>query len=226
MIDRKNTWLVVGIVMAVLVIDQAVKIWVKTHLNYGATIPMLGSERAFIHFVENEGMAFGKKLDIPYGKLVLSLFRIVAVGFLIYFLRDLLRKADVSRGVLFSFALILAGATGNIIDSAFYGLIFSTSYHHGDPAQLFPPEGGYGTFLHGRVVDMFYFPLFEGTYPDWLPWLGGKPFLFFRPVFNIADVAITWGVLQVLIFHRHFFSKPVPEEAPLSTDADVATEEE
>lgn len=204
MTERKKTWLIFALVLAVLIIDQTVKIWVKTHLNYGATIPIFGADWAFIHFVENEGMAFGKKLDIPYGKLLLSLFRILAVAFLVFFIRDLLAQRA-RLGVLISFALILAGALGNIIDSAFYGLVFSTSYHHGDPAQFFPPEGGYGTFLHGRVVDMFYFPLFSGTYPDWLPWLGGKTFLFFRPVFNVADVAITWGVFQILIFHRQFF---------------------
>ncbi len=171
---------------------------------YGEMIPILGCERAIIHFVENEGMAFGKVIDIPYGKLILSIFRLFAAFFLGMFLRNLL-KMKVSTGLLVSFSLILAGAIGNIIDSAFYGLIFSASYTHGLAAEFLPVGGGYDDFLHGKVVDMFYFPLFDLSMPSWLPGIGGESYVVFGPVFNIADFAISWGVLQVLLFHRSFF---------------------
>lgn len=202
----KRSTLVIALVLGVLLIDQAVKIWVKTHMLYGEMIPILGWDRALIHFVENDGMAFGKRFNIPHGKLILSLFRILAATFLFFFLRSLLRNGTATpKGVLISFALIFAGAVGNIIDSAFYGMLFSDSYPHGLPAVMFPQEGGYSSFLHGKVVDMFYFPLFDVMLPDWVPFLGGRPFVFFGPVFNLADVAISWGVLQVLFFHRQFF---------------------
>lgn len=192
-------------------------------MEYNESIELLGLDWARIHFVENPGMAFGIELGGSYGKLALSLFRILAVGFLIYYLRQLIRSR-VSLGLLVSFALILAGAMGNILDSAFYGLIFSASPYHGGLATLFPPEGGYAGFLHGKVVDMLYFPLFSGTFPEWLPVWGGKPFLFFKPIFNIADLSITVGVLNILLFQRSFFSEPVDPEnastaAPLSEPA-------
>ncbi len=210
----------------ILLLDQSIKIWVKTTFLYGETISILGWDRALIHFVENEGMAFGKTLDIPYGKLILSLFRLLAVVFLVFFIRGLLRM-NASRGLLISFALIVAGAIGNIIDSAFYGVIFSASYSHGLPAELFPAGGGYAGFLHGRVVDMFYFPLLEGDFPSWLPFWGDDHFIFFRPVFNIADVAISWGVIQILLFHRDFFRQQTEEtvEEPEQHEA-VGREEE
>lgn len=210
----------------VLTVDQSIKIWVKTTFLYGETISILGWDRALLHFVENEGMAFGKTLDIPHGKLILSLFRLMAVVFLVFFIRGLLRM-NASRGLLISFALIVAGAIGNILDSAFYGMIFSASYSHGLPAELFPAGGGYAGFLHGRVVDMFYFPLLEGDFPTWLPLWGGDHFIFFRPVFNVADVAISWGVIQILLFHRDFFrQQPEPTTAEESEQLDIQREEE
>lgn len=162
---------------------------------------------ARIHFIENPGMAFGIEIWGENGKLILSLFRIVAVGLLIYFIRTLL-KSKASLGLLISFSLILAGAIGNILDSAFYGLIFSSSYH-GSIAQFLPEGGGYAGFLHGKVVDMFYFPMYDGFFPDWMPFVGGKDFLFFRPIFNVADVAISVGVISILLFQRSFFSSEV-----------------
>lgn len=203
-----------AIIFLVLLIDQAVKIWVKTTLSYGEEFQMLGLDWARIHFVENPGMAFGIEFGGDYGKLALSLFRIIAVLFLIYYIRELI-KSSAPLGLLTSFALILAGAFGNIIDSAFYGLIFSESTYHGDPAILFPPEGGYAGFLHGRVVDMFYFPIYEGTVPDWFPIWKGQDVLFFRPVFNVADSAITIGVMSILIFQRSFFNNKKEETAEL-----------
>ena len=174
-------------------------------MEYGEEIRILGLDWALLHFVENNGMAFGLSLGGDYGKLALSLFRIFAVGALIYYIR-LLIQGKANFGILASFALILAGALGNIIDSAFYGLIFSESPYHGGLATLFPAEGGYASFLHGKVVDMFYFPILRGTFPDWLPIWGGDTFLFFRPVFNIADTSITIGVASIILFHRNFFN--------------------
>jgi len=156
-----------------------------------------------IHFTENNGMAFGLQFAGGYGKLALSLFRIFAVGFLVWYIFRL-AKSKTSFGVIFCFSLILAGAMGNIFDSALYGMLFSESTYF-DVARFLPAEGGYSTFLHGKVVDMFYFPILEGNYPQWLPILGGDHFIFFRPVFNVADSAITTGVLSLLIFQRKFF---------------------
>lgn len=206
----KNSVKVVLIVFLVLLIDQVLKVWVKTNMYYGETIFILGLDWARIHFVENPGMAFGISLGGEYGKLALSLFRILAVGFLIYYIR-LLLNSKVSFGLLVSFALILAGAIGNIIDSAIYGLIFSDSTH-GEIATLLPEGGGYATFLHGRVVDMLYFPMINVQLPGWLPFWGGEPFEFFKPVFNIADSSITIGVLNILLFQRSFFNNQHQEE--------------
>jgi len=213
-----GVWLV-AIVILILVLDQALKFWVKTNMLYHEIIPILGLDWARLHFVENEGMAFGKRFNIPHGKLILSLFRLVAAGFLVYYLRTLLRTPKVRRGLLISFALILAGAVGNIIDSAFYGLIFTESFTHGLPATLVPIGEGYGTFLHGKVVDMFSFPLFSTTTPNWWPFGAGRPFTFFGAIFNLADVAISWGVIQIMLFHRDFF-----QQSP--TQAEEQREEE
>jgi len=211
----KRTVVVILVITLVLLLDQSSKIWVKTHMEYGEYFKIFDLEWARIHFVENPGMAFGLELDVSYGKLLLSLFRIVAVGFLIYYLSTLI-KAKSNLGLLICFSLILAGAIGNIIDSAFYGIIFSESYP-GTLSRMFPSEGGYATFLHGKVVDMLYFPLVQGYYPDWLPMIGGRPFLFFKPVFNVADSAITSGVLSILLFQRSFFSSPTPTQKEIST---------
>lgn len=148
------------IVLLVLLVDQSLKIWVKTHLQYGEEFNLLGLSWARIHFVENEGMAFGLSLGGEWGKLALSVFRLVAVGFLIYIIRSLV-VAKETFGVILSFSLILAGALGNILDSAFYGLIFSHTPYHGGLATLFPAEGGYAPFLYGKVVDMLYFPMID-----------------------------------------------------------------
>ena len=170
----------------------------------GEEIHVLGNW-FIIHFTENPGMAFGMEIGGSYGKLLLSVFRIAAILGIIYYLYIITRK-KVSNGLLISLSLVLAGAIGNMIDSAFYGMIFSSSNYF-EVAQLFPEDGGYATFLHGRVVDMFYFPILQGTYPAWVPVWGGSEFIFFRPVFNVADSSITIGVLLMVFFQKQFFKK-------------------
>jgi len=158
-----------------------------------------------IHFTENEGMAFGFSFGGAWGKLVLSLFRIIAVAAIAYYLFTITRLKT-RKGVITGLSLILAGAIGNIIDSAVYGLLFSESTYY-QVARFLPDAGGYASFLHGKVVDMLYFPVIQTTLPHWLPFWGGEPFQFFRPVFNLADASITTGVLYLLLFERSFFKK-------------------
>lgn len=191
------------LIFIILLIDQIVKIWVKTHMMLGQEFPVFGNW-FIIHFVENNGMAFGMELDWKFGKIFLSVFRIVAVVLIGWYLVKLARKG-VHQWLLYSVALVFVGAVGNIIDSVFYGMIFSDSYSQ--VATLFPPGGGYSSFLHGKVVDMLYFPIIKGTYPAWVPFKGGETFIFFRPVFNIADSAITIGIFIILIFQKRFFKE-------------------
>jgi signal peptidase II len=170
-----------------------------------------------LHFVENNGMAFGFEFAGEYGKVFLSIFRILAVIAIGWYLFKLAKQKEIPFGFILSISLIFAGAIGNIIDSLFYGMVFNHSM--GQVATLFPQDGGYSSFLHGKVVDMFYFPLIEGRYPDWLPKIGGNPFIFFRPVFNIADSAITVGIFSILLFYRKYFNKP--EESEVEETATV-----
>ncbi|NTU96036.1 MAG: lipoprotein signal peptidase [Bacteroidales bacterium] len=190
------------IVLLLLIIDQAVKLWIKTHMTLGESIPVFGSWFQ-IYFIENNGMAFGMQLGGTFGKFALSSLRLVLIGFIIYYIVKLI-KMDASRGILTGMALILVGAMGNIVDSMFYGLIFNESSFT-SVASVFPDEGGYAPFLFGKVVDMLYFPLVDTTLPDWVPFWGGEHFIFFRPIFNIADSCITIGVGYLLIFHRKYF---------------------
>ena len=192
--------------MLVLIADQVFKIWVKTNMMIGSRGEMAVLGNWFIlHFTENEGMAFGMKFGGEFGKITLSIFRIIAVIAIGWYLHRL-TKSKAHTGMIISISLIFAGALGNIIDSAFYGLIFSESTYH-NLAVLFPPDGGYGTFLHGKVVDMLYFPIIRGYYPQWFPLWAGNEFIFFRPVFNLADSAITTGVLILIIWQKKFFKK-------------------
>ena len=177
------------VILIVLGCDQALKIWVKLNMAYASDIQLIGKELFRLHFVENNGMAFGISFGGEMGKLFLTLFRILAVCALGYFINLLIEK-KASLSLIISFSLILAGALGNIIDSTFYGILFSSSYH-GGLAEFMPAEGGYGRLFHGKVVDMLHIVLLKGVYPEWVPYLGNTPFLFFKPVFNIAAVAIS-----------------------------------
>jgi len=194
------------IIFFVLLADQLLKIWIKTNMYLGQEFEI--APWFLIHFTENNGMAFGLEFGGDYGKLFLSVFRILFVSAMGYFLWTLMRdKANSIYVTVIS--LVFAGAVGNILDSVFYGMFFSSS-DFGEVASVFPPGGGYAHILHGKVVDMFYFPLFSGTFPSWFPIWGGESFLFFRPVFNIADAAISCGVILWILFQKRIY--PVVEK--------------
>ncbi len=185
------------VIFLVLLIDQVSKIWIKTSMTIGESFPVLG-DWFQIYFIENNGMAFGWELGAEFGKIALGVFRLIAVA-LFFYLIYYLDKKRVKFGPLFGVSLITAGALGNIIDGMFYGMIFSESTFT-QVATLFPDGGGYAGFMQGKVVDMLYFPLF--TFPEWVPLMGGQ--IFFSPIFNIADSAITIGFLYLLIFQWNF----------------------
>ena len=190
---KRSIW----IVLSTLVLDQALKIWVKTHMYLGQEYQVF--DWFYIHFTENNGMAFGMEFGGNWGKLGLSLFRIVFVVFMASFLLKLIRK-NADKILIVSLSLVLAGAIGNIIDGTLYGILFSESYRQ--LATFLPEAGGYAPLFFGKVVDMFYFPIFKGYLPEWIPFWGGDYFVFFRPVFNIADSAISIGVAIMVIFQK------------------------
>ncbi|WP_153796348.1 lipoprotein signal peptidase [Foetidibacter luteolus] len=202
------------LIAAILIADQAIKVYIKTHYYLGEEHNVIGNWFR-LHFVENEGMAWGWKFGGGVGKIILTLFRLVAVIAGTFIIRNFIRKGY-SRGFIICASLIYAGAFGNLIDSMFYGLIFneSTPYIQ-NVAQLFPPGGGYASFLHGKVVDMFYFPLINTTLPSWVPVWGGDQFEFFQPVFNLADASISFGVIVLLLFQKRLM--PHKEHAAANT---------
>ncbi|NII85719.1 lipoprotein signal peptidase [Pedobacter riviphilus] len=187
------------VIFLVLLADQLVKTWVKTHMYLGQEFHIIG-KWFIIHFTENNGMAFGMEFGGEFGKLALSLFRIAAVAGIGYGLHYLI-KHKYHRGLILNVALIFSGALGNIIDSVFYGKIY-----------------GYESWFHGRVVDMFYFPIAEGHFPTWVPIWGGEEFVFFRPVFNLADAAISVGVILILIFQKNYFKEDVKDDVSINSE--------
>jgi signal peptidase II len=211
---------IVILILAIILVDQLVKIWVKTNMplsfnwdeyhamltKYDRGIRPFGAKADWcqIYFVENEGMAWGWKFGGEWGKMALTLFRLFAVIFGVFYIKSIIQKGY-HKGFVLCVGLIFAGALGNLIDSMFYGLIFDESTYT-SVAKLFPPKG-YAGFLHGKVVDMLYFPIIHTTYPSWVPVLGGRDFEFFSPVFNIADASISAGVISILVFQKKFFHK-------------------
>lgn len=193
--NKKHAYTLAAVSAAILVVDQVVKILVKTNMQAGEEFNVLGSWFR-IHFIENEGFAFGMAIGGVAGKVALTLLRLVASVAIAWLLASLLKK-DTRRSLTISLMLILTGAVGNLIDSLFYGLIFNESYY--SVATIFPEGGGYAPLLQGKVVDMFYFPLFEFDWPEWIPFFGGQHFEFFNAIFNVADSAITIGIVWLLI---------------------------
>jgi signal peptidase II len=189
-------------IVLILVIDQALKIWIKTHMVIGQEFHFLG-RFGMLHFIENNGMAFGMEMGGRAGKFILSIFRIIAICGIGWYLNGLIKRKS-STGLILAISAIMAGAIGNIIDSAFYGIIFSESTYD-KVAVLFPAGGGYSSFLHGKVVDMFYFPVINTHWPDWSPIRAGETLVFFRPVFNLSDTAITCGVFSIVLFQKWIF---------------------
>ena len=188
------------LIALVIVIDQALKIWVKTHFYYGEEYEITSWFKLL--FIENNGMAFGMELG---SKLLLTLFRIIASGAFIYYLWQLRNRTDIPKGYIACIALITAGALGNVIDCIAYGMIFNCPVPP-QTAQLFPPDGGYATIFNGRVVDMLYFPLCEWNWPQWMPWIGGHHFVFFQPIFNIADAALSVSVIVLILFYARYLA--------------------
>jgi signal peptidase II len=191
-------------IFLVLFTDQFIKIYIKLNYPMGEVARVAG-EWFILHFTENPGMAFGMEFGGDYGKLFLSIFRILACIAGIWYITTLVKKGE-HRGFIFSVSLILAGAMGNIFDSVFYGVLFGESDEF-NVAKFMPEQGGYAGLLHGRVVDMFYFPIYNGRFPDWFPIWGGEDFQFFRPIFNFADFAISTGVGIILVFQKKFIDE-------------------
>ena len=188
------------LIALVIVIDQALKIWVKTHFYYGEQMEITSWFKLL--FIENNGMAFGMELG---SKLLLTLFRIVASVACIVYLWRLRHNTEYPKGYVACIAMFTAGALGNVIDCVAYGLIFNNPMAP-QVAQMFPPEGGYSSLFNGKVVDMLYFPLCEWNWPHWMPWIGGEHFVFFQPIFNIADASLSVSVIVLILFYAHYLA--------------------
>lgn len=200
--SKKRATVFAAIIFIVVIIDQVSKIWVKTHFYLGEDVRIFSWFH--LYFIENNGMAFGMEFG---SKLALTLFRITAVGFLIWYVSRIYKLPTVPKGYIYCLAFVTAGAAGNIFDCVFYGLIFNNPAPP-EVAQLFPAAGGYAPAFLGKVVDMLYFPLFSFIWPSWLPWIGGQEFLFFQPIFNIADAAISCGIIVLFIFYHRYVLSP------------------
>ena len=207
------------IIALVIVIDQAVKIWVKTHFYYGEEVEVTSWFKLL--FIENNGMAFGMEL---VSKLLLTLFRLIVSGAFIYYLWRLRLRTDIPKGYFIFVALFTAGALGNVIDCVAYGLIFNSPMPP-QVAQLFPPEGGYSTLFNGKVVDMLYFPLCEWNWPQWMPWIGGTHFVFFQPIFNIADAVLSVSVIVLLLFYARYLATITGNDKGIETAPDTIEEQ-
>ncbi|MES2565636.1 MAG: lipoprotein signal peptidase [Bacteroidota bacterium] len=206
-------------VFVVLIIDQCIKLYIKSNFPIGEVCRLIG-DWSRITFTENPGMAWGLEFGGDYGKLALSLFRVIAVFAGAFYIRKIVNDGE-HKGFVVCVSLILAGALGNILDSAFYGLLFGESTEY-QVAEFLPVGGGYTGFLQGHVVDMFYFPIYEGNFPNWLPFWGGEHFEFFNAIFNFADMAISFGVGIILVFQNKFFKvKNKPEEKNVTIEKNV-----
>ena len=194
------------VIFLIVLVDQVLKIFIKTNYHVGESHAVIGNWFR-LYFIENEGMAYGWKFGGEWGKMILTLFRLAAVIFGVFYLRSIIRQ-KYHWGFIVCAALIFAGALGNLIDSMFYGLIFEESFTAGSNVARIFPDQGYAGFLHGKVVDMLYFPIIKDAhFPEWLPIWGGQDFEFFRPIFNIADASISIGVIAILLFQRKFFGQ-------------------
>jgi len=223
---------VVFIIAAIIIVDQVLKIWIKTNYEVGDT-HVTGLSWFRLHFIENSGMAWGWKFGNESGKMILTLFRLAAVIFGTWYLAKIV-KQKYSRGFIVCAALIYAGALGNLIDSMFYGMIFDKGFHYDPTLNDYVSYSGvahfsshgYASFLHGSVVDMLYFPLFDGKFPSWFPFVGGKEFEFFSAIFNISDASISVGVIALLLFQKRFFRRhhKNDEQASIETNSDVSDE--
>jgi len=222
---------VVFIISAIILVDQILKIWIKTNYPTGEVTRVLGMDWFRLHFIENSGMAWGWKFGNETGKMVLTLFRLAAVIFGTWYLGRIV-KQGYKKGFIVCAALIYAGALGNLIDSMFYGMLFDKGLSF-DPASAeyiqysgiaHFSSAGYSSFLHGSVVDMMYFPMFKGHFPSWFPFVGGDDFEFFSAIFNIADASISIGVITLLLFQKRFFKKNSPGEmsAAIETNTEVS----
>jgi signal peptidase II len=209
------------LILLILVADQGLKLWIKTSYPTGEVMRVFGWDWFRLHFIENSGMAWGWRFGNDTGKMILTLFRLAAVIGGTWYLRKWIKEKH-STGFLICAALIYAGAAGNLIDSMFYGMIFDKGLHYSPVINDYvgymgiaeATGSGYSSFLHGSVVDMLYFPMISGTFPDWLPLVGGQPIEFFSPIFNIADASISIGVIVLLLFQKRLMEKPVGTKTP------------
>lgn len=200
--SSKSVWYVLATVLIVLIADQWLKFYIKTNFTLGQSVTVF-ADWFELHFTENPGMAFGLTFGGKWGKIVLTIFRLLASLLIVYYIRSLI-KENAKPALTILVSLILAGALGNIIDSVFYGKLFAESTYH-SVATFLPENGGYAPIFMGKVVDMLYFPLVDTFWPDWVPYFGGNRLQFFRPVFNIADSAISVGVFSIILFKSRLF---------------------